>query len=198
MLFIACFLCASSYCTTARASDNDEPRIRALTTENIKAFLNILQEIGQGQDNLPYDMSAETYLQRHLADNAYYESAMVFNIPGMPPEKTTMKMDKLQYIHSLQKGLSIMHAHETTMKIDKIDIARNKRQATLETTITEKGEIPWGEKNGAPRMVNVIGISECEQNIVIPPINRIQLAKAVCSTKIKLDPFAGKKLDDPF
>lgn len=195
--FVAVLVLVPALPATAIAEDPD--RVRMLNENNITQFLKTMQDIGTGRN---IDMSGgdiHDYLDDHLADKAHFESTMSFEIPGMPREESNVKMDKTEYMNAFINGMGGMDAYETELEIKEMDIGNSGRIAELKTLSTESGKLEWGkEDNGEPRMVPVIGESECEQKIAISLANVIQLARAVCRTHIRFDPFAGKELDDPF
>jgi len=174
-------------------------RVRSLNENNITTFLEDMKALGRGQS---MDMSGGDiydYLDDHIADKAYFESTMSFEIPGMPREENNVKMTKTEYMTAFMSGIDGMESYETKLEIQEMEIGNSGRTAELKTLSTETGKLEWGEEeNGEPRIVPVIGESECEQKIAISLSNVIQMAKAVCKTHIRFDPFAGKELDDPF
>lgn len=183
-------------CSSALAAKDE--RVHRLSEGAIKEFLETMRAIGAAQEQQMTPDEAKNYLQKHIAEKAYYESDITFDIPGMPRQKTNATLDKQQYIETLFNDLPVMQAYSTEIEIDNIDFSNSNRVADLTTIIKEHGKIPWGElDDGSERMVPVKGTSKCSQKIVISLDNYIQMAKAVCKTLIKLDPFAGKELGEP-
>lgn len=174
-------------------------RVRMLNENNITQFLKAMQDIGTGRNIDMNESDIYDYLDDHIADKAHFESTMSFEIPGMPREESNVKMDKTEYMNAFINGMGGMEAYDTELEIKEMDIGNAGRIADLKTFSTESGNLEWGKQdNGEPRMVPVIGESECTQKIAISLSNVIQLARAVCRTHIRFDPFAGKELDDPF
>ena len=175
-----------------------EGRTRSLTNDNVQEFLEEMRAIGTNINKDMEESEIREYLGRHIADKAHYESAITFDIPGMPRQETQAALSKEQYIETLLNDLPTMQAYETDIKIDEINIEKSGRVANLVTVITETGNLPWGENDdGTTRLIPVKGTSKCDQKIVISLSNYMQMAKAVCKTLIKFDPFAGKELGEP-
>ena len=175
----------------------ESERTHRLSEDNVRQFLETMRAIGTGQEQDMTPDEMEQYLERHIAEKAYYESAMTFEIPGMQRQETKASLTKQQYIETLFNDLPVMQAYDTEIEIKDINFSRSNRVAEIITVIKEHGNIPWGEHDdGSQRRVPVKGTSKCEQKIVISLDNYIQMAKAVCNTLIKLDPFAGKELGE--
>lgn len=181
------------------AHADHEDRVRRLTERNIETFITTIQDISTGKNEEMTPDDIQEFLDHHIADKAHYQSSMTFEIPGMPAEKSDVTMSKEQYINALLEGLPTMQSYDTDIEINTLDITSSGRVADLTTTTTENGQLPWGEnEDGEPRLVPVKGVSECEQKIVISLSNQMQMAKAICTTVIRLDPFAGEEFGEPF
>lgn len=175
----------------------DGERTHRLSEQNVRQFLETMRAIGTGQEQQMTPDEMQGYLEHHIAEKAHYESTLTFEIPGMQRQETKATLTKQQYIETLFNDLQVMKAYNTEIDIKEIDFSRSNRVAELVTVIKEHGNIPWGEHtDGSERRVPVKGTSKCQQKIVISLDNYIQMAKAVCKTLIKLDPFAGKELGE--
>ncbi len=194
------YLTAAALCLLALPAHADKDgRTRSLSKSNVQDFLETMREIGTGENIDMEDADVREYLDKHIADKAHYESAITYEIPGMPRQETQASLTKEQYIETLLNDLPNMQSYEAEVSINDIKITSSGRIADLKTVITESGTLPWGEnEDGSPRLIPVKGTSQCDQKVVISLSNYIQMAKAVCTTLIRFDPFAGKELGDPF
>jgi hypothetical protein len=197
LLYAALVLFLSSFAQSSHAQNTQNDFVSALNENNIRAFLRDVTEISSGQRPEMLDDEIINYFDNHTADQAVFKSKMSYDIPGFPLTENEMKLDKQQYITMIANGRYVIQNHEVDIKIDNLKIGNGARSATFQSTITEKGRMPFPKDPEKPDDLQIIpieGKSVCQQRVIVSYNNFIQTAKADCETLISFDPFGNKPL----
>jgi hypothetical protein len=189
---------------TNKGGAPDSDIITRLTDDNVRAFIDDVQRIATGETE---DMSVDDiagYLDRHIASDARFKSAMKYEMPGYPAQQNEMDLGKSEYINGVLNGASMMQRYEHSVTVKSVEIGNGGRSAKVVTVIREKGDMPWPEDNPdtsgkTPAKMGdmpVQGESQCEQQIVVGLTNYIQMKGAQCATILSFDPFQKEELGD--
>lgn len=162
---------------TAHAQDH---RVKAMTEDNVTDFILQTAEITSGHVKHMSQGDVTQYLQRHLHKDAHFKSEMSYVIPGWPAQTSEMRLDKKEFIESIEKGSQAMDDYDSYVEVDSIRIARDKQTATVKTISRESGTMPVQGEN-----LPVLGSSECTQILRLSRQNIIQMFNAVCKTEIR-------------
>lgn len=184
----------------ATAQGKPDPRpdfITTLNEQNIRAFLNEVDEISTGQRMDMLDEDLADYFNNHIADKGLFKSKMRYEIPGYPTQETEMELDKVQYINSVIRSRAMMEDYHADIDIQDLKIHNSGRSATFTSVVTEKGQMPFPKDPKKPnevQMIPITGKSTCDQKLIVSFNHFIQMAEAECETFISFDPFGGKPL----
>jgi hypothetical protein len=185
-----------TFCAATAFAQMDDDFVLSLDRQRIQAFLEETNKVSLGQrdDMAPEDIAA--YLNRHLAEKGKFTSQTTFEIPGYPPQRANMKLDKQGYIDNVMQGQGLISNYTTAIEIKDIKITGLGKAATIKTVSTDSGEMPWPSEQGERKLVPISGVSECEQKLIVSVNNYIQMAGAECTTKITFKPFGDRKLGE--
>lgn len=163
-------------------------KIAKLTEENVTAFINKTTEITAGgvTDMSPEEIAA--YLEGHIEKKARFKSTMKYNIPGYPPQETSMSLEKKDFIESVKKGAEEISDYDSEIQIESIKISSKGDKATVGTTSIEHGMMPMSLDGVSTQMIPVDGSSSCTQILTLEK-GVIQMFGANCVTVINFTPY---------
>lgn len=160
-----------------------DDKISKLTKKNVKAFIERTTDLTTNNSDRLSPKKVAAYLDKHIEGDARFKSLMTYNIPGMPPQKTSLTLDKKDFIKSVRDGADKIEGYENLVEIQAIKVASNGKKAFVKTQSTEYATMPVPGDNGTAEDVPVEGVSKCTQVI---SLNKgiIQMFSANCTTKI--------------
>lgn len=191
-LCLAAVLCAQA--TLAAAAE--EAFVTGLTEENIVGFLQDMRHRSMGENGDFGPDETIAWLERHMNPGGRFVSNLRYEIPGYPTQDTEMTLGRDDFIAGVVEGRSVIRDYSTLIKIEEMKISGSGQSATVRTTGTEKGLMPWPNEKGEQEYVPVEGHSDCQQKIAVSLNNYIQLSEADCKTVITFLPFGGKPLEE--
>lgn len=159
-----------------------------LNESNIKNFINLTSKITSGSDSGMTQEEVALYLDTHLDKKARFKSTMQYNIPGHPPQETSMSLDKKEFIKSIEDGAKSVTDHKYEININNIDISKDGKKATVQTSGFETGIMPIVAE-GVEQNVPVEGSSDCNQVISLSKKGVIQMQSAQCITVISFEAY---------
>lgn len=177
MKFFIAFLALILMTAPAQAR---EDTMRTLTPAKIRDFIDNMTEKTKPGGRLN-DGAVTDYLNAHLADDGQYNSYLTFRIPGFDDQMQEVAVDKQQFIQNILSGRSTMRAYDSSVKVTTVEVAKDKKTASITTLTREEGEMPVPEGKYVP----FSGQSECQQNIILNG-NTPQIASASCSSLIEV------------
>lgn len=163
-------------------------KVRALTEDNVTAFINQTTSVTSGQENGMSIDEIKEYLDKHLEKKSRFRSTIRYNVPGYPSQQASLSLQKQEFIDNVEKGSQTLQNYDTTVEIKNIQISRDKSKATVQTASMEKGTMPVPGENGGTDMVPVEGSSTCNQVIMLNN-GVIQMYSAQCVTDISFLPY---------
>lgn len=190
LLFLLCAFGAP------RADAGNADFVTVLTADKIQAFLEESRNLAVGRDIATAQEDITRYFQNHLAEKGVFKSKTRYELPGFPAQEGEMKLNKEEYIAYVIEGRDLLEDYRTTIEVRAIEISGSGRSATIQTTSTERGKMPWVDEQGNPALIPIDGVSDCEQRLVVSPANYIQLAQADCNTLISFSPFGDTPLGE--
>lgn len=165
------------------------PAQAQLTEDAISEFIKITTDISSGHANGMDQRDITEYLEDHLHEDARFKSTIEYNIPGFPPQKTSMTLKKKEYIGGIEKGAEALSDYQNEITIQTIKISKDGSRATVRTTGSETGTMPVAlNAEDGIEYVPIEGASDCNQIIKLED-DRIQMYSAICSTKVNFQPF---------
>ena len=164
-----------------------EELLKKMTQENVTAFIQEATEITAGKrEDMTPEQIAE-FLDRHLEKKAHFKSLIKYNIPGYPPQDTTMSLDKKEYIEGIAKGKETLEGYESEILIKSVKILKNGTEAMVQTNGYEAGIMPMPVEGGTTKNVPMEGNSICSQILVLND-GIIQMYGANCETVVNFMP----------
>ncbi|MCD8563014.1 MAG: hypothetical protein LRY54_02965 [Alphaproteobacteria bacterium] len=151
-----------------------------LTEDAVKSFVMQTSEITNRNAKDLGDNEAKNYFEAHLHPSARFKSKIVYVIPGYPDKEAEIALNKTEFIDSLAGGSEAVDKYSNEIKIKGVKIAASGKSANVSTESTEEGEMNVeGEK------VPMIGVSKCDQIIMLSNEGVIQMFNANCKTEIR-------------
>lgn len=161
-------------------------KLRKLDEGSIKEFISTTNRVTSGRANFRNPKQVESYLERHINENARFVSTMKYIIPGFPPQENAMSLGKEDFMDSVSKGAEDVGNYENQIEVLSIDLSRDQTKATVKTRSVEKGKMAVGEEG---QQVDIIGQSDCTQLIGLSDRGYIQMNHAACTTEIQFQEF---------
>lgn len=165
----------------------DANAAHALTESNITAFVNEVATVSAG---LNPDMDQHTmveYMMDRMTEDGQYKTTLNYKIGGSGEQQRELEMNRLELISHALQGQKTMKKHETKTEINKISINPDGRSAAIVITNYERGTMPTDDGFGDTAMVPVLGMSYCEQKIVLSGKNQLQIDGAQCTTTMQFE-----------
>lgn len=152
----------------------------ALTEDAVKDFIKQSSEITNRKAQDLGGNEAKNFFEAHLHPNARFKSKITYVIPGYPDKEAELALDKQEFIDSLASGSENVDKYSNNIKIKNVKIAASGKSANVETESTEEGQMEVdGEK------VPMIGVSKCDQILMLSDQGVIQMFNANCKTEIR-------------
>jgi hypothetical protein len=155
-----------------------------LTEQNIRGFIEETTRITSGGnlESSPEEIIA--YLERHLDEDAHFKTTIIYNVPGYPAQKSSLSVDKKDFIATIRQGSESVSDYSNDIKIKSIKISGDGKKSTVQTTGQETGVMPIPDENGVVQDVPIEGVSECAQIISLSKDGIIQMYNAICKTVV--------------
>ena len=158
-----------------------------LTQSNITEFVNRMTQVSTGAEDaggVGADiLTANQFLQAHIGDNGTFKTTVAYEIPDMNADTKQINLTKKDYIKNVLTGLKAAKPDEAATHIENIEITPDARHAKIVTTSYQRGPMPI-ETDGGRQVLQVKGISYCEQNLDLVNKN-IVVTDATCSTSVR-------------
>lgn len=167
-LFAACAASLLTVTSPARAD--------SMTEDSIRAFLDETTRLTHA-DNGMNDEEITAYLEKHIGDTGRFNSQILYDIPGYPPQTRQVSLDKKDFIKNVVEGRKTMQGYTSSVTLKKADITGSN--AAIETTTRESGIAPVDGQGTAP----FEGISTCNQTLQQNG-GAIVITSAACETII--------------
>lgn len=184
LLGLAAFNILLAIVLSAKFLSGGADAVRALTQDNVAAFINEAANISAGKNEDMKKLDIIDYLMAHVSDDGVFKSTIDFTLPDAESDSRTLEMSKQEFISHVIEGLHAMDKHETAVTIEYVRISADGRNADVRTTNYERGMMPVDDGMGGAEMMPVTGTSYCEQKLLLSEKNIIQMAGADCSTSI--------------
>lgn len=164
-------------------------KIKRLSEDNITEFIEKTADLTSGQNAEMSLSEVVAYFENHLDEDSHFKSTMQFNVPGYPAQKTSMSLDKKEFIANVQKGAQTVEGYENTITIKNIRISKDKTKATVETVGLEQGMMEVADETGQSQIVPIEGTSKCSQIIKLSDEGVIQMYNAKCDTTVSFKEY---------
>ncbi len=162
--------------------------IARLSENNIRAFLENVEQIVNGNKPGMTPAKMNDYFQDHMAENGTFATILHYDVSGTPAKDINVSLTKQQYIDGVMKGNSPIKDYNSTIDILNLNIAADGKSATLKTVTREQGKLMPGQQAGQAEQVvlPVTGESTCDETVILSASNLIQLQSANCTTSMKV------------
>lgn len=157
-----------------------QERVPSLTEDNIKAFINRTTEMTNRKSADLGGAEAKSFFEKHLHPNARFKSKMVYEIPGFPAKQAELALDKGEFIESLAGGSQAIDNYSNKINIKSVKIASSGKSATVDSESMEEG-VMHVEGQAVP----MLGVSTCNQILMLSDQGVIQMFNANCTTQIR-------------
>lgn len=168
-------------------SHKDDGGIAALTHDNITIFVNDVAAISGGLKTEMDEHNIVEYFIAHMTENGRVKASISYKLAAEGEQERDMDMGRMEYINYVLQGMKAMKKHETKTQIDYIDVADDGLSAHVVTTNYERGMMPSQDSFGDETMIPVLGMSYCEQRLVLAESSVIQMDGAECTTTINFE-----------
>lgn len=162
---------------------------QSLTDKNITEFIQKTTKLTSGGNGDLNTGELISYFERHLDQNARFSSSMQFKIPGYPPQKKTLVLDKKEFIDQVRQGTQSIEHYDNDIKVHDIKISSDKTKATVQTTGVEHGVMPVSVDGVNTENVPIEGHSKCLQILKLNNSGTIQMYSANCETTIQFQEY---------
>lgn len=157
-----------------------DPPVTQLTEGNITEFINRTSDMTNQKSKELGGVDAKAYFEKHLHPNARFKSKMSYVIPGFPSKEAELALNKEEFIGSLASGSQNVDNYSNKITIKSIKIASSGKTATVDSEGTEEGMM---DVQGEP--IPMMGISQCNQILMLSSDGVIQMFNANCQTEIR-------------
>ncbi len=164
-------------------------KYKTLDEQAVTRFIEKTTKIITGSADSVSPDQAIRYLERHLHDDARFKSVMTYQIPGFPTQESAMRVDKREFIESIDEGAQALTKYQTEVQIKDVQISSDKRKATVQTVNREIGAMAISNGFGEPEEVPITGTSQCSQILMLNKKGDIQMYNANCETLIEFSGF---------
>jgi hypothetical protein len=155
-----------------------------LTKGSIKSFITESSKMTSMSNKMAPQEDIDAFLKKHLHKKSRFKSTMKYTIPGFPPQKNSMSLDKDEYIESIMQAPKAVTDYNNTIKIENILISDDGTKATVRTKSKETGTMKVSETQEIP----IEGVSKCNQILVLEK-NTIKMFSAQCVTDVEFLDF---------
>lgn len=163
-------------CAASVLSVSLPARADTLTEASIKAFLDQTTRLTHQNNGMSKEQII-TFLETHIGKKGRFQSQIMYDIPGHPPQTRAVSLSKQEFIQNVVQGRDTMQNYTSSVELRNADIKGKK--ATIETTTRESGVAPVEGQGVAP----FEGVSSCRQTLEQDGSN-IVLTSAACETII--------------
>jgi len=178
---LAVFSFISASCSPALAGNDN---VRKLTDDTIKAFIQDTSHMTKPRGEFLSPDAIRAYLDTHLSEDARFVSTITYNLPNMPPQTTSISLDKAKFIETVNQGTESIEGYDNTVKITDIEINWWGNQAHVKTENIETGFMPIPTENGGTgESMPIKGHSFCAQTLALND-GVIQIGNAICKTEL--------------
>ena len=164
-------------------------KFKKLTESNITEFIETTSSLTSGYGIEIEESDLQQYLETHLDEEARFKSTVQFNIPGFPPQKKSLSLDKKDFMTQVAEGTKSIEHYENKVKVEKVRISKDGTKATVETSGFEEGFMPVSLDGATTQDVPIEGVSECLQIIKLSDKGVIQMYSANCTTNIQFKEY---------
>lgn len=179
MLVFGIFVMAIALCLPQIVHAND-----VLTEGRIKQFIKKSSKMTSVSHKTSSEKEIKAFLDTHIHKKARFKSTMKYTIPGFPPQKNSMSLDKKKYISSIIDAPKAVSDYDHNVKIESIMISTDGTKATVRTKSKETGSMKVSETQEIP----IEGVSKCNQILMLEK-NIIQMFSAQCVTDVEFLDF---------
>lgn len=156
----------------------------ALNENNIRRFIYETTDITSGSVNNLSSKKTTDYLEKHLHKDSRFKTTMRYSIPGHAPQENTMSFNKPEFIENVRQSIEkTVSEYKNDVQIISIQIAQNKKAATIETRSFETATMPIIDETGI-QGIPMEGKSLCHQIIKLSKKGTIQMYNVSCVTDI--------------
>ena len=185
-IFLALILAATFL--SGGGKEGKSARLDSLTEDHVSGFIKEVNEITSGARTDMDSFKVSKYFMDHIAETGKFINTVSYEMPQANGQEKTLEMGKMDFISHILQGMKQGEGEapaqgQSSVSIENIDIADNGKIAHIVTTSQERGVMPMDDGSGEATMVPIVGVSYCEQTVVLES-KSIQMQNAKCTTTV--------------
>jgi len=164
-------------------------RVKALSDDNVSRFIQETTAMTSINNVDRDEAQMRGYLDRHIDPKARFKTSITYSLPGIPSQARVLTLSKADYIEQVQQGAGSVDHYHSEIDIKDIQIAKNKKSASVSTVATETGIMQVPQEDGSVEDIPIEGTTECFQVLKIGKQGYIQMYSANCKTEMAFQSY---------